>query len=223
MASRAFERRPHGSAELDLCFDCRAIWFDEFESVQLTPGSVIELFRLINDHRDSPLRPVADASRCPRCDSALALTHDLQRSTRLTYYRCTRGHGRLTTFYMFLREKNFIRSLSGPEIDRLKATVKQVRCSSCGGPVDVERDAACPYCRAPLSILDGAAVDKALADLSQAEAARLAPNPTAAMDAALAAKRFERTLARIEGRTAPGSVGVDIVGAALGSFLDAIT
>jgi uncharacterized protein YbaR (Trm112 family) len=223
MASRAFERRPVGSAELDLCFDCHAIWFDAWESVQLTPGSVIELFRLIHEHRDAPQRPLADASKCPRCTTPLALTHDIQRTTRITYYRCVHGHGRLTTFFQFLREKSFIRSLSGPEIDRLKVTIRQVRCSCCGGPVSVERDAACPYCRAPLSILDAEAVDKALAQLGDQEAERRRkPDPTAAMDAALASQRFERTLAHIEGRPVNMNWGVDLVAEALGALIATI-
>jgi hypothetical protein len=223
MAVRAFERRSFGTAELDLCFDCHAIWFDASESVQLTPGSVIELFRLIHEYRDAPQRPLADSAQCPRCSTLLKLTHDIQRTTRITYYRCEHGHGRLTTFFQFLREKNFIRSLSGPEIDRLRATIRQVRCSSCGGPVSVERDAACPYCRSPLSILDAEAVDKALATLSEQEAARRRkPDPTVIMDAALASQRFERTLAQIEGRGVNMNWGVDLVGEALGALLAAI-
>ena len=125
MALRAFERRPIGTAELDICFDCHAIWFDAWESVQLTPGAVIELFRLIHEHRETPMRPLAESSKCPKCDRPLKLTHDIQRTNRITYYRCPEGHGRLSTFYQFLREKNFIRSLSPAEIDRLRATVTE--------------------------------------------------------------------------------------------------
>jgi len=31
---------------------------------------------------------------CPRCDTPLAETQDLQHTTRFSYYRCVRGHGR---------------------------------------------------------------------------------------------------------------------------------
>lgn len=223
MALRAFERRPLGTAELDICFECHAIWFDAWESIQLTPGAVIELFRVIHEHRESPVRPLADSAKCPKCDRRLRLTHDIQRTTRITYYRCDQGHGRLTSFFQFLREKNFIRSLSPSEIDRLKVTIAQVRCSSCGGPVNVERDAACPYCRAPLSMLDADAVGKTLAELSQQEHARRTVDPTAPMDAYLATKRFERRLAQVEGnRFVESSSQLDLVGEAIGALIDSL-
>jgi hypothetical protein len=176
MDKRRFGRQIHGEVTLDVCWDCHAIWFDQYESAQLSPASVIELFRLIHEHRGQPARQLADAMACPRCGTKLALTQDLQRSNRLTYHRCTAGHGRLTTFFQFLREKQFVRSLSQPEIERLKATVAQVRCSGCGAVVDLARDAACSYCRSPVSVLDAEAVEKALAALTQAERRRTAPN-----------------------------------------------
>ena len=176
MDQRRFGRQIHGEVTLDVCWDCHAIWFDQYESAQLSPASVIELFRLIHEHRGQPARQLADAMACPLCRTKLALTQDLQRSNRLTYYRCTAGHGRLTTFFQFLREKQFVRSLSQPEIERLKAKVAQVRCSGCGGVVDLARDAACSYCRSPVSVLDAEAVEKTLAALTQAERRRTAPN-----------------------------------------------
>jgi len=176
MDKRRFGRQIHGEVILDLCWDCHALWFDQFESTQLSPASVVELFRLIHDHRGQTVRQLADAMACPLCRTKLALTQDLQRTNRLTYYRCTAGHGRLTTFFQFLREKQFIRSLSQPEIDQLKAKVAQVRCSGCGAVVDLARDAACSYCRSPVSVLDAEAVDKTLAALTEAHRKRTAPN-----------------------------------------------
>lgn len=153
----------HGEVLIDLCWDCHALWFDRLESAQLAPAAVIELFRLIHEHRDKPARPLADRMACPECATPLAFTHDLQRTNRINYYRCPQSHGRLTTFLQLLREKQFVRSLSSAEIERLRAAVKQVRCSGCGAPVDVAKDAACGFCRAPLSILDPDAVNDALA------------------------------------------------------------
>jgi hypothetical protein len=72
----------------------------------------------------------------------------------------------------FLLEKNFVRPLSGSELATLKARVRTVQCSNCGAPVDLQRDAACPYCRSPLAILDPEAVNKALRELSTAEIQR---------------------------------------------------
>jgi hypothetical protein len=120
---------------------------------------------------------MGDNPRCPRCRAGLLLTHDIQRTNRIVYHRCPDGHGRFTTFFQFLREKSFVRDLSKIEIDKLKATVAQVRCSSCGAPIDLARDAACSYCHAPISILDPDAVNKALAELTSQAAARHAIDP----------------------------------------------
>lgn len=188
MEQREFDRKPLGKVELDMCFDCRAIWFDQMESAQLTPGAVIGLFRDIHAHDGQPPRPMGDAMRCPSCSDRLGLTHDFQRSNRITYYRCPRSHGRLSTFYQFLREKEFVRDLTRAEIERLKATVKQVRCSSCGAPVDLGRDAQCGYCRAPISILDTEAVNKTIAELDARERSRNR-DPQAVVDGLLSGRR----------------------------------
>lgn len=191
MEVAAFGRQPHGQVDLELCFDCHAIWFDAYESAQLTPGAVIQLFRKIHEHRSAPARPLADSPRCPECRALLAFTQDIQRTNRIAYHRCPEGHGRFTTFLQFLREKNFVRSLSAPEIERLRATVSQVRCSGCGAAVDLAKDPACAYCRSPLSVLDADAVAKTLAALAQAERRRASPDPAEIM-AALSPARLAR-------------------------------
>ena len=209
MQRQAFTRKPLGELELDLCFACHAIWFDQYESAQLAPGSVIDLFRVIHEHNDQPARPLADSSRCPRCREKLALTHDIQRTNKISYYRCAAGHGRLTTFFQFLREKNFVRTLTAPEVATLKANVKQIRCSGCGAPVNLETESACAYCRAPISILDAEAVRRTLAELSAAQEHARRPDPVAVVDGLLEGKRFEQRMARIE-RRAPLSVPVPV-------------
>jgi len=195
--SRRFEGRSMDEVRLDICWDCHAIWFDQYESTHLAPRAVLDLFRLIHEYRDRPARPLADSMSCVRCGTALTFTQDLQRTNRITYYRCANGHGRFTTFFQFLREKQFVRSLSALEIDRLRATVKQVRCSSCGGPVDLVKDSACPFCRAAISVLDPDAVQKALAGLAEADRRLAKPDARAMADAAAAAilKRPARSTA----------------------------
>ncbi len=215
MARQKLARRPAGELEVDTCHPCHLLWFDPYESTALTPGAVMELFRQIHGHHETLPRPVADNIRCPRCRAPLALTHDLLRTNRITYHRCPSGCGRLTTFYQFLREKEFVRSLTGTEVARLRAQVKQVRCSSCGAPVDLTGD-ACVHCRAPISILDADAVAKTLAKLSSAEAAPRKVDPAAAVEAALAGKRVPRGPASAAGRhgaSPPDSV--ELVGDAL--------
>lgn len=222
MERRLLARKPHGQVELDVCFGCNAIWFDQFESAALTPGAVLELFEAIHQNHDQPPRPLADVTRCPACRANLALTHDIQRTNRITYYRCPAAHGRLTTFFQFLREKSFVRSLTPVEVRQLQAHVRQVRCSGCGAPVDLGRDAQCGYCRAPISILDADAVRRTIAELGAAERERALldarVDPTAIVDGLLAGKRFERKLARIgTGASLPdwNRGAVDLVGEAL--------
>ncbi len=183
MAKQRFGRKPHGEVIIDVCWDCHALWFDQYESTSLTPRAVVDLFQQIHEHRDKPARTLGDRLACPHCSSKLALTQDVLRSNRFTYHRCTRGHGRLTTFFQFLREKHFVRSLTPLEIHGLRATVKQVRCSGCGGSVDLAADAACSYCRSPISVLDDDAVRNALATLNEAERKRASIDPEALANA----------------------------------------
>jgi hypothetical protein len=219
MHHRAFERRPQGTVDLDFCHACQGIWFDQYESAQLTPGAVIELFREIHEHHDRPTKPLADKQRCPACRKELQLTHDVQRTNRIVYYRCAAGHGRFTTFYQFLREKNFVRSLTAPEIERLRVHVAQVRCSSCGAYVDLARDPQCGYCRAPISILDAQAVQRTLEELGEAERRRRTVDPLAAIEAMLAGQRVERRVAAASGRVVPAGSALDLVGDALDAVM----
>lgn len=173
MHKRRFERNVHGEVILDLCFHCHGIWFDEFESVQITPGGVVELFRLIHEHRDEQRLPLRDVLHCPRCDECLLHGLDVSKhGGRFNYHRCLQKHGRFTTFAQLMIEKGFVRQLTGAEIDDLASKVGTIRCTGCGAPVDIRHDHACRHCRAPISILDPQAVDKALDRLHQAEEVR---------------------------------------------------
>jgi hypothetical protein len=195
--------------EIDICFPCQAIWFDQYESAQLTPGAVLDLFREIHENAVAP-RPPADSPGCPVCGKTLSVTQDLQRTNRITYSRCIYGHGRFTTFFQFLREKNFVRTLTSREVARLQAHVTQVRCSSCGAPVDLVHDAQCSFCHAPISILDADAVKRTMEELTEEEQRRRPVDAKAAVDALFAGRRYERKIARIE-----GAGMVDLVGEAL--------
>ena len=168
MQTLEFERLPLGQLTLDFCFPCQVVWFDAHESTQLSPGGVIEVFKAFDQHRATTRNPLPELLDCPRCESRLALTQDLQHTTHFSYYRCEWGHGRLTPFVQFLLEKNFVRPLSDSELAALKARVQSVQCSNCGAPIDLQHDTACPYCRSPLAILDPDAVGKALGELNTA-------------------------------------------------------
>ena len=169
--------------EVDVCTPCHVIWFDHMESTSLSPGSVIEMFKRIHAARDSGCNLLKMVVACPRCDTSLKNTIDLAKGGRFSYSRCSNGHGRLITFAQFLREKNFIRSLQPHEISALSVKVKQIRCSSCGGPINLETDQACRHCGAAISILDDAAVEKALLTMQAREGQRTTLNPARIADA----------------------------------------
>lgn len=216
MTSLEVNRVPIGALTLtvDVCARCHALWFDTMESLQLSPEGTLILFRTIHAVGTPPALPPAARLPCPRCETPLDLTQDVQRTTRFSYYRCRRGHGRFTPFVQFLREKNFIKPVTAEELERLKTLVRVIRCSSCGAPVDLAHDAACRYCRAPIAILDAEAVARTLRELDAAAARRAeVSRPEAAAAAVMEGVRFEHAVAvedRMDART-----GVDLIGVGL--------
>ena len=153
---------------VDACTSCGTFWFDELESPQLSPGSILTLFQLIGDCVASPRPARPTVLRCPRCEAHLLVTHDMQRRTAFEYWRCDAGHGRLISFYNFLREKDFIRPLSPAQLRELRDNLQTVRCSSCGAPIDVTRNSSCTHCGTPLSLLDMHQAARLLAELKHA-------------------------------------------------------
>jgi len=176
MENHRFDRHLSGEVAVDLCFPCHVIWFDQTESLQLAPDGVIELFRTVHRRGKIERRPLEPRLGCPRCRARLQHTSDFSKSGRFVYYRCAAGHGRLTPFLQFLREKQFVRSLSAAEIARVRAEIRQVQCSSCGAPIDLEQGASCTHCGSPLAVLDADAVEKAVRMYSDA-AVKRAPDP----------------------------------------------
>jgi hypothetical protein len=170
--------------EIEACAPCNLLWFDSLESIRLTPGTVLDLFKYISAAAAGPRTALASNFKCPRCSVALAFSHDLQRTTRFTYWRCPRDRGQLISFQQFLRAKNFVRTPSPAELARLRDTVRQISCSQCGAPIDLAADPACTHCGAPLALLDPEGVAKALQDLAT-ERSKAAPDERDAMRAAL--------------------------------------
>ncbi|MGL4230374.1 MAG: hypothetical protein ACRCWJ_03325 [Casimicrobium sp.] len=151
--------------DIDVCLDCNAIWFDQWESTQLSPDGVVALFQLIHERGGASStagKKLNEGLRCVTCGDGMKLVTDRVKNTRFVYQSCFQGHGRLTTFYNFLSEKQFVRELTPAERTKLCATVKQVQCSSCGAPVDLAKHDACSYCRAPISVFDRDAAKKAI-------------------------------------------------------------
>ena len=156
--------------KIDVCFACQAFWFDGYESLRLAPASVLALFRLIGEQgATKPVKP-SDQCCCPRCHMRLAPTHDMQRNTRFEYLRCPAKHGRLTTFFNFLREKDFVRPLPPEQVEDLRRNVQSVNCSNCGAAIDLVSGAECSHCGSPLSMLDMRQAQALVETLRQADA-----------------------------------------------------
>ena len=180
MTSHALSGHLGRPLSIDLCLGCQAFWFDARESLQLTPASTLKLFQLIGDHladgrpRSSSLTRAA----CPRCGGALRVTRDMQRNTRFEYLNCPAGHGRLTTFFNFLREKNFVRPLSPDQLAELRKNVHAVNCSNCGAPIDLAARTTCGHCGSALSMLDMTQASRLIEALRAADRAGAPIDPT---------------------------------------------
>ena len=197
MRKHRFERLLHGEVILDLCFECQGIWFDDFESVQITPGGIIELFKLLHEHHDDHRQPLSEPLQCPRCGEKLLHGLDVAKhGGQFNYHRCLQKHGRFTTFAQFMIEKGFVRQLNTAEIDELSAKVGIIRCMGCGAPVDIRKDHACTHCRAAITILDPGAVEQALARFQTAEVKRTTRDVEALGDAIVMREREKSRLLR---------------------------
>ncbi len=157
-----------GTVELDLCFECHGLWFDPQENLKLSPAAVVALFGLLHTHRDAVRQPLALKMDCPHCSRALAQGFDVVKSGRYITYRCPQRHGRFSAFSSFMIEKGFVRQLTRPEIDDMAQRVAVIYCTSCGAPVDIRKDHACPHCRSAFSLLDPKAVERALQGYAKA-------------------------------------------------------
>jgi len=198
MTAHTFEAKLGRQVSIDLCLECQLFWFDRGESLQLSPASTLKLFRIIGDHGAKGRPPAPGEVLCPRCRGRLGLAHDRQRNTRFQYWRCPAGHGRLTSFFDFLREKDFIRPLSREQVEALRRSVDSVNCSNCGAPVDLARGSACGHCGSPLSMLDLEQTGRLVAQLREADRADKTVNPALPLELARARREVETAFASFQ-------------------------
>ena len=201
---------------IDLCLACQAFWFDGYESLKLTPGSVLRLFRTIGEQA-ARATPLADTSKCPRCQARLVPTHDMQRTTRFQYLRCPLKHGRLISFFNFLREKDFVRPLSAAQLEELRRNVQSVNCSNCGAPVDLATGSSCAHCGSALSMLDMTQAEALIDTLRDAERSSGAVDPSLPMrlarsrrDVHAAFENFDRGAHWFDDVSSTGLVGAGL-------------
>ena len=189
MEALLLENKMGQALELDVCFACHGIWFDQWESAQLSPSSVHTLFKALHAHNDQPRLPLKNRMFCPRCPQDLTRGEDRTINGTYVVYRCPQRHGRFGTFSSFMVEKGFVRQLNRAEIAALAEKVKTIHCNNCGATVDLRKDHACPFCRAAFSLLDPQAVEKALARYGSRAAQ---PPADVAAEVILASERIQR-------------------------------
>jgi hypothetical protein len=207
--------------DVNVCKACQAIWFDAHEHLQLTPGATLTLFHVIGENVARPVWQDKDIAHCPRCRAQLKRTQDLQRATRFEYYRCPNQHGRLTSFFDFLKEKDFIKPLLPHQIAELRKYAHAVNCSNCGAPVDLAANAHCSHCGSPLTMLDLEQADRLVEQLKNANQ----PKPIdPALPLALAkAKRDTEAIFRaFEGSQRGDDQSLDLVGAGFKALMHLI-
>jgi len=193
MADLTLDSRLGIPVTAEVCIACQAFWFDQSKDFQLSPRSTLELMKYIGEH-SSPAKPVLRPDlMCPQCGSSLTLAHDVARNVRFVYWNCPNEHGHFIGFFEFLKEKNFIHPLSPQEIQHLRESVHAVNCSSCGATIDLQANSVCPYCHAPITMLDLKAQKQMLAQLK--EAAEPKPvDPTLPLKLAIAKRQAEAQL-----------------------------
>jgi hypothetical protein len=191
MQEHSLERHHGRSVAIDLCQPCQSFWFDGHESLALTPGATLTLFRIIGEHSARPHGPEEHAGRCPRCGGLLRRTRDLQRATRFEYFKCPNAHGRLITFFDFLKEKDFIRPLPPHQIAELRKNLQAVNCSNCGAAIDLEQGSACSHCGSPLSMLDMQQAEKLVEQLRNADKSGQPIDPALPLELARARREVD--------------------------------
>jgi endogenous inhibitor of DNA gyrase (YacG/DUF329 family) len=100
-------------------------------------------------------------------------------------------HGHFIGFLEFLKEKNFIHPISPREIQQLRESVHAVNCSSCGASIDLQNNSACPFCKAPITMLDLKEQRQMLEQLKQAAEPKPV-DPTLPLKLALAKAQTEQ-------------------------------
>lgn len=153
------------TVEVDLCAGCHMLWFDDFESVNLSGRGVLQLLRAIDAAHGSAHAMPAQRLDCPRCGSALRHVHNLTTLGRSAHHECPRRHGTAQSFALYLGEKGFVRPLLRPELAQLRSRPEDrqpFHCINCGGQIDPRRRETCTYCAAPVRVIDVLALMRAV-------------------------------------------------------------
>jgi hypothetical protein len=154
--------------DLDLCRNCDLVWFDGTETARLSGPALLELIGAMAAARALPHEMLRADPRCPRCDGALELVHNLSRWGQSSQLQCRRRHGAYQSFAQFLQEKGLLRPMSLVDRARLLRDRGRIECVNCGGEIGKD-DELCPWCRSVPSLLDVARLAHALDPLDTIE------------------------------------------------------
>ena len=136
------------------CPDCRLVWFDEFESVQLDSFGWV---RLLREMEAGTGRPLADAQvahpACPRCAATLKQVQNRSRFGLFAALECPRRHGHLHSHSGLLAERGLVRPLGVAERQALAQEKHALHCLNCGGAASAGDD-HCSYCGTALVVID---------------------------------------------------------------------
>jgi hypothetical protein len=191
---------------IDLCTACQSFWFDKYESLKLSPASVLQLMKLIGEHAEAGSPIVPGTLQCPRCSTHLLPTNDIQRATRFSYWRCSNDHGKFIRFLDFLKEKNFICPMPASQIEELKKSIRTINCSNCGASIDLAASSSCTHCGSAISILDTKRAQQTLAQLRQAAEPRRM-DPALPLELERVKRDVERSFGPIESGRDPWGDG----------------
>jgi len=168
MQRLALEGHYGRTVDVDLCRHCDLVWFDDIESAQLSGAALLSLIGAMAESHTLPHELLRDGARCPRCDGALELVHNLSRWGRSSQLQCRRRHGAYQSFAQFLEEKGLLRPMSTIDRAKLLRDRGRIDCVNCGGAIGKD-DALCPWCRSIPSLLDVARLAHALDPLDTIE------------------------------------------------------
>jgi hypothetical protein len=199
MQSHTLDGHLGREVEVELCVPCQSVWFDARENLQLTPGATLNMFRLIGERVGRLAPEDRDIARCPRCNAQLRRTQDMQRTTRFEYFRCPNDHGRLSTFFDFLKEKDFVRPLTAQQIAELRRNVQTINCSNCAAPLDLATRSQCGHCGSPLSMLDLHQAERLVAQLREADRTDKLVDPALPLALARARRQAESAFEGVPG------------------------
>ncbi len=139
---------------VDHCPQCRLVWFDALESVQLSGLGWVRLLReLQRGPRDALPPPRGSALGCPQCRQPLSAVQNQTRYGRFPALECPQRHGHLHGHAGALAERGLVRPLLAPERAALATAQRVLHCFNCGALTDGGGE-SCAYCASPLMVID---------------------------------------------------------------------